>query len=202
MNSVIAVVAPDPFVTDRLVDSFELDRTAISELDHQEPDLPPDATGLLIYAPNDAARETDLDTTVSAALETGIPILGSALGMHQLNVALGGDVARSTPEHIADETSKRSRKSIFLAPGAKVSSTIGGSGWLSLECNHQKGIRQSGLAPGLMPSAMSDDRVVEAFELPGFHWIFGVQWDVFGATRLPRGFDSVLMAFVERATGK
>ena len=202
MNSVIAVVAPDPFVTDRLVSSFELDGSAISELDPKEPDFPPDATGLLIYAPNDAARETDVETIVSAAMEAGIPILGSALGMHQLNVALGGDIASPTPEHVADETSKRNRKSIFLAPGAKVSSTIGGSGWLSLQCNHPKGIRQSGLAPGLMPSAMCDDRVVEAFELPGFHWIFGVQWDIFGATRLPRGFDNVLIAFVERATGK
>ena len=53
----------------------------------------------------------------------------------------------------------------------------------------------------MMPAAMSDDRVVEAFEMPGFHWVFGVQWDVFGATRLPRGFDSVLIAFIERAMG-
>ena len=143
----------------------------------------------------------DASGVVRVALEAEIPILGSAVGMHQLNVALGGDVARPTPEHVADESQRRNRRSIFLAPGAKVSSTIGGSGWLSLECDHQEGIRQSDLAPDMMPAAISDDRVVEAFEMPGFHWVFGVQWDVFGATRLPRGFDNVLVAFIERAMG-
>ncbi len=164
-------------------------------------ELPNDTSGLLIYSPNDSASGMDVSGGVSLALEANIPILGSAIGMHILNVALGGDVARLTPEHVADETKRRNRRSIFLAPGAKVSSTIGGSGWLSLECDHQEGIRQSDLAPGMMPAAMSDDRVVEAFEMPGFHWVFGVQWDVFGATRLPRGFDNVLVAFMERAMG-
>lgn len=158
-------------------------------------------SGLLIYDPNDHLNGIDVSGVVRVAIEAEIPILGSAAGMHRLNVALGGNTARPTPDHVVDESQRPNRRSIFLAPGAKVSSTIGGSGWLSLGCDHQEGIRHSDLAPGMMPAAMSDDRVVEAFEMPGFHWVFGVQWDVFGATRLPRGFDSVLMAFIERAMG-
>ena len=96
------------------------------------------------------------------------------------------------------EINQRNRKPMFLAPGAKVSSTIGGSGWLSLECNHQEGIRHSDLAPDMMPAAISDDRVVEAFEMPGFHWVFGVQWDVFWrnsiASRVRQRFGGVYRA--------
>lgn len=197
----IAVAAPSTFAADRLVDDYSLDRSDIVVLGAGQSQLPDLTAGLMIYTPNNHVSDTDVSSVVRAALEAAIPILGSATGMHQLNVALGGDAARPTPDHVVDETDRRNRRPIFLAPGAKVSSTIGGSGWLSLNCNHEKGIRQSDLAPNVMPAAMSDDRVVEAFEMPGFHWVFGVQWDIFGATRLPRGFDSILMAFIERAIG-
>ena len=161
--------------------------------------LPAGVCGLLIYVANGSSINTDISKIVAEALETDIPILGSATGMHMLNVALGGDPAGSTPKH---EQSKSGRNSIFLAPGAKTSSTIGGSGWLSINCDHKDGIAQSGLAPGAMASAMADDRIVEAFEMPGHRWVLGVQWDVFGATRLPRGFDNVWLAFIERVEGK
>lgn len=197
----IAVASPSTFAADRLVDDYDVDRENIVELGADQSELPNDASGLLIYAPNDHVSGIDASGVVRVALEAEIPILGSAVGMHQLNVALGGDVARPTSGHVVGEINQRNRKPMFLAPGAKVSSTIGGSGWLSLECNHQEGVRHPDLAPDMMPAAISDDRVVEAFEMPGFHWVFGVQWDVFGATRLPRGFDNVLVAFIERAMG-
>ena len=52
-----------------------------------------------------------------------------------------------------------------------------------------------------MASAIADDRVVEAFEMPGHQWVIGVQWDVFSANPMPRGFDAVWMAFMERVAG-
>ena len=201
MKSVIAVAAPDTFAPDRLVNDYNIDRENIVKLGSDQSELPDQTSGLLIYAPNGSVSGVDVTEVVRLASLAEIPILGSATGMHWLNVALGGDIARPTPEHVVDKTMRRNRKSIFLAPGAKVSSTIGGSGWLSLECDHREGILQSGLAPGMMASAIGDDRVVVAFEKPGFHWVFGVQWDVFGATPLPRGFDSVLIAFIERSIG-
>ena len=199
MKSVIAVAAPDTFAADRLVNDYDIDQENIVELGSDQAELPDHTSGLLIYAPSGSVSGVDVTGVVRAASVAAIPILGSAAGMHWLNVALGGDVARPTPEHVVDLANRHNRNSIFLAPGAKVSSTIGGSGWLSLECDHREGIQQSGLAPGMMASAIGDDRVVEAFEMPGFHWVFGVQWDVFGATRLPRGFDGVLIAFIERS---
>ena len=162
---------------------------------------PPNAAGLLIYAPNDASFNLDVSTTVQQAIRAHAPVLASATGMHLLNTALDGDSPHETASHAHAEGAERRRNSIFLAPGAKVSSTIGGSGWLSIQCDHRNGISQADLATDLMASAIADDRVVEAFEMPGHQWVIGVQWDIFSANPMPRGFDAVWMAFMERVAG-
>ena len=87
----------------------------------------------------------------------------------------------------------------FSPPGAKVSYTIGGSGWVTVNSAHQFGITEAQLAPALLASAFADDRVIEAIELPGRHWVVGVQWRAHLIDELPGGFDSLLLAFVERA---
>ena len=55
------------------------------------------------------------------------------------------------------------------------------------------------MAPDLLASAFAEDRVIEAVELPGRHWVVGVQWRAHLIEELPSGFDSLLLAFVERA---
>ena len=202
MPGKIVVISPQPIAAADLSGDRVLEPSTVVNLDCETRCLPADATGLLIYAPNENRSRCDVSQLVAAALEANIPILASGLGMHALNSALQGDHARPTAAHALSDVGESVRHSIFLSPGAKVSSTIGGSGWLTIGCGHGDGIFQSGLAPGMMPSAIADDRVVEAFEMPGRRWVFGVQWDVFGANRMPRGFDSILMAFMERAMGQ
>ncbi len=163
--------------------------------------LPSGVAGLFLYAGDGALLDRDVKEVVGDAVAAGIPVLASDGGMHCLNVALGGDVAKEVTGHVSSGEGFRKRMTLFLAPGAKVSSTIGGSGLLGFPCDHRKGIPQAGLAPGLMAAALADDRVVEAFEMPGHRWVMGVQWDVFGAKRLPRGFDAIWLAFMERVTG-
>ena len=91
------------------------------------------------------------------------------------------------------------RHRVFLAPGAKLSYTIGGSGWVSVNSGHRVGITEAQLAPDLLASAFAEDRTVEAVELPGRNWVIGVQWPAHLADELPSGFDNVLQAFVERS---
>ncbi len=174
----------------------------IVNLDPWERRLPEGSSGLLIAGSGNDSLNLEICTLVGEALDADIPILASGSGMHHLNVAMRGDNARPTSAHMGDADSVAVRQSIFLAPGAKVSSTIGGSGWLTIPCRHKRGVPQAGLATGFMASAIAADRVVEAFEMPGLRWVIGVQWDVFGAIKMPRGFDSILMAFLERATGE
>ena len=199
MNPLLAVAAPDDLVLEQLTVECELNEIAIECVGEQ---FPPKATGLLIYAPNDVTFAHDLSETVRQAISARVPVLASATGMHLLNATLDGGDARKFAAHDHAFNDERRRSSIFLAPGAKVSSTIGGSGWLSIPCDHRNGISQADLATDLMPSAISDDRVVEAFEMPGHKWVIGVQWDVFSANPMPRGFDAIWMAFMERVTGE
>lgn len=201
-----AVIAPDRFELDQLkVENGAADANAVSVAGGR---LPEDAAGLLIYAPHgEDLTSEDVSKSVEDALMAGIPILASSVGMHHLNVVLGGEEAIETPTHklrnsdASRKRKSRKRKSMFLALGTKVSSMIGGSGWVGVECDHEIGVPQSRLAPGLMMSAIADDRIVEAFEMPGHSWVIGVQWDPFCANRLPRGFDAVWVAFLERVTG-
>jgi gamma-glutamyl-gamma-aminobutyrate hydrolase PuuD len=196
------VVTPEHFTLQGMNGVDGIESVAIADVWDSERGFTSPIDGLFIYADESGALTPELSMIVKTAKEANVPILGSAAGMHLLNTALCGDVARATPGHTSDDQPRSGRKSIFLAPGAKVSSTIGGSGWLSINCDHDRGIAQKELAPGAMTAAIADDRIVEAFEMPGHRWIIGVQWDVFRANRLPRGFDNVWMAFNERVTGK
>ena len=197
----LAVIASEQFVTYGLSGVEGMESVSVVNVGNGTVNLS-EVNGLLIYAPNGTSINFDVSNIVAKALEVGIPILGSSVGMHLLNMALGGDSARCTPEHASEDTTTRRRNSIFLALGTKVSSTIGGSGWLSINCEHQQSIAQKDLAHGAMTAAIADDRIIEAFEIPGHRWVIGVQWDVFGATRLPSGFNNVWLAFIERLVGK
>ncbi len=165
--------------------------------------LPRMASGLLIVGREGHDFPAFTQKIIDQAIERGLPILASGSGMHLLNAALGGGdpIESAHVDRDAARNGGRASTSIFLAPGAKTSSTIGGSGWLSIGCDHKLGIEQSSLSPSLMTACISDDRFVEAYEVPGHHWVIGVQWDVTIPGNLPRGFDNVLLAFLERSAG-
>jgi putative glutamine amidotransferase len=148
--------------------------------------------------------------------------------MHVLNVALGGRPAQPITGHtpasqaqagptggasdVAGQARQRGRvygaapdnsppgkRQVFLSPGAKLAYTIGGSGWVTVIDDHEHGIREADKADGVLASAYARDGVIEAIELPGRHWVIGVQWPAHRGAELPAGFDNLLLAFLERA---
>ena len=198
MPRILAAHAPEVSQIERHVEESNIDDVVYFDGSR----LPEGSDGLLIYAPDGSDFNPDgTSGAVDAALSAGLPILASASGMHLLNQAMDGDAPKSNVAHSSAHDGEILRTPVFLAPGAKVSSMIGGSGWVSIECDHEKAVYQAGLAPGLMPSVIDADRVVKAFEAPGHGWVIGVQWDVFSANRMPRGFDAVWLAFAERVAG-
>ena len=140
-----------------------------------------------------------LPIALMEALARDIPVLGIGWGMQALNVALGGSPPVPVEGHGPGPDSGPVKQQIFLSPGGKVSYTIGGSGWVSVPCGHTHGIRSAQMAPGLLASAYARDGVVEALERPGRHWAIGVQWRAHLTANLPKGFDNLLLALVERA---
>ena len=119
------------------------------------------------------------------AMEDGKPLLGLCRGLQIINVARGGslyqDLATQRPElqkhdyfpnagysrqHLAHTVSLESHTRLFdLSDGAPS---------LTVNSMHHQGIRTIG--EGLVVSALSDDGLVEALELPGDAFIMGVQW--------------------------
>ena len=86
-----------------------------------------------------------------------------------------------------------------MAPGGKVGYTIAGSGWVTVPSAHTHGLLPAHVADGILASVYAEDQVVEAIEKPGREWLIGVQWPAHLVERTPKGFDSLLLALVERS---
>jgi putative glutamine amidotransferase len=118
------------------------------------------------------------------ALADRKPLLGLCRGLQVINVALGGtlyqDLEAQLPEsikhdyfptfgyerdHLAhDVTLERATRLQRVMDRDRV----------PVNSMHHQGIKT--LAPSLVPSAVAPDGLIEAVELPGDHFLVGVQW--------------------------
>jgi putative glutamine amidotransferase len=122
-----------------------------------------------------------------AALDQGTPVLCVCRGMQTLNVALGGTLIQHLPDQVGhDEHSPtpgvHGRHRIYTAPGTKVSGVYGEHA--DVATYHHQAVGE--LAPGLVPTAWTEDRTIEAAELAGDQWVVAVQWhpEVFNGAEL------------------
>lgn len=162
------------------------------KLIHETDDLPNSAQGLLVGGTSQF--KNDLHFSLINALRQNLPVLGIHNGMHVLNRSLGG--FREIP---VDSDESKIKQSVFLAPGGKISFIIAGSGWVSVPFSNDAGIRQLQLSPELFASSYREDGFLVGIEMPGRRWVMGIQWDAQKITEMPKGFDSLLMAFCEEA---
>lgn len=162
------------------------------ELIHEGDDLPQSVQGLLVGGTQQF--KIDLHFSLINALRQKLPVLGIHNGMHVLNRSLGG--TRETP---VNQDEPKIKQSVFLAPGGKLSFIIAGSGWVSVPFSNKTGIRYSQLSPELFASSYREDGFLVGIEMPGRRWVMGIQWDAQKFKEMPKGFDSLLMAFCEEA---
>lgn len=120
-------------------------------------------------------------SALEIALERGLPVLGICRGAQLINVALGGslyqdlDAQRTTElpySHRQKEWLGRTH-AVKLEPNTRLCALLGVD---EIEVNsfHHQGVKA--LAPGLIPSAITPNGLIEAIELEGDHWVVGVQW--------------------------
>ncbi len=200
MKPKLAVLTDDESFLERFAE-MDLDTEPFESrvLRNGSDEVEADVCGLLVHGASDALAHDFAISAIRECVIRNLPILASGSGAHMFNLAMGGFSASVSPEHVTSEDDRRGRATlVFLTPGAKTSSIIGGSGWLTLRCNHSSGLEHRSLARSLMPACISRDRFVEAFESPGHSWRIGVQWDILMPRLVPRGFDHLLLAFVER----
>ena len=113
----------------------------------------------------------------AAALRRDMPLLGVCRGMQVLAVALGGTLAQHLPDELGSEVhcptiGVHGRHPVNLAPGSRLGAVLGTQTEVATY-HHQ--------AVGTLPAATkaigwAPDGTVEAFEVCGAAWAFGVQW--------------------------
>ncbi|MBP38427.1 MAG: gamma-glutamyl-gamma-aminobutyrate hydrolase family protein [Dehalococcoidia bacterium] len=160
--------------------------------------LPQSIGGLLIAGEGAFESSEKIPVALVQAIEGGFPVLGIGWGMHALNVALGGQPPIEIEGH-GDPAGEPVKHPLFMAPGGKTGYTIAGSGWVTVPSAHTHGLLPAQVADGLLSSVYAADQVVEAIEKPGREWLIGVQWPAHMPDRTPKGFDSLLLALVERS---
>jgi putative glutamine amidotransferase len=159
----------------------------------------PEAVGGLLIAGVGAFEESEaVPPALIQAIEGRIPVLGIGWGMHALNVALGGQPPIEVEGHSSAD-GEPTKHPVFMAPGGKVGYTIAGSGWVTVPSAHTHGLLPAQVADGLLSSVYAEGQVIEAIEKPGREWLIGVQWPAHLTDCTPKGFDSLLLALVERS---
>lgn len=144
-----------------------------------------------------------MDLLLVEALERDMPVLGIDQGMLAINVVMGGSITNrltghGKPEEDSEEMTLYHR--IFISPGTKLASIIGSGGFVKVNSCHHQGLKDAQKSRNLLASAYSqDDGVVEALESPDHDWIIGVQFHPERRSEVPRQFDRLFQALVERS---
>jgi putative glutamine amidotransferase len=134
----------------------------------------------LVRGVNPARDDAELAALRRAQLD-GKPVLAICRGAQLVNVALGGilyaDLARDHPSPLTHRMTEDALAGplheVDVVPGTDLAKWLDVAGPIAVNSQHHQGIRK--LAPDLVPSAYSEDGLVEAFELPDGP-LMGVQW--------------------------
>lgn len=151
--------------------------------------IAPDAYGVVgnsqSHGPFDSQRDATAFYLVNAARKRKLPLLGICRGMQEINVALGGSIrtgfagTADYPDHpelpkVTDpDLVYREVHPIKVNQKTKLGEAIGKPRVL-VNSVHVQAVDK--LAGELEPVALSDDGIVEAFELSSEEMIIGVQW--------------------------
>ncbi|OGF63425.1 MAG: hypothetical protein A2Y62_07225 [Candidatus Fischerbacteria bacterium RBG_13_37_8] len=110
-----------------------------------------------------------------------IPLFGICHGHQEINVYLGGTLYQDIETQVPNAVKHR-QSPPFYYPVHKITieqnkllHKITGKRTLNVNSRHHQGINK--LAKGLVPLALSDDKLVEAFILDSKkHFVLGIQW--------------------------
>jgi len=115
--------------------------------------------------------ELELDQLLPMAFAERLPILAICRGIQVLNVHLGGTLVQDIGEaHRAKENDVKPH-AVRVEPASRLADACGPS--FMVNSRHHQVIDR--LGRDLVPVAWADGHV-EGAEIPGEHWVVGVQW--------------------------
>lgn len=164
---------------------------------------------LPVCGQTDAARDwTELALTRWAVADHK-PILGACRGIQVINVALGGtlyqDIATQCPlaqKHDYFPTANGYTRDLLVHEVRTRQTTrlarLLGTDPLPVNSMHHQGIKD--LAPGLVPSVVADDGIIEGVEGMNGHFLVGVQWHPEELAEQQAPQRRLFAAFIEAAT--
>ena len=121
----------------------------------------------------DKARDALELGLIATARKRDVPVLGICRGLQVINVAYGGSLLQHVDGH-REANGPIAPHIAVAAPGSKLAAACGTAPF-SVNARHHQAVARSGLAPGLVPTALIDG-VVEAFEDQSQRWLVAVQW--------------------------
>jgi putative glutamine amidotransferase len=154
--------------------------------------------------PANLARDDAELALARQALEAGLPVLGICRGLQVINVALGGTLFQHLPDvvghdgHSPQDAGYGSHK-VSVASESQLARLLGRTEAVVPTHHHQAADR---LGDGLVPTAWTDDGMVEAVELdePG-SFMVAVQWHP-EAGDDPSLFDALIAAATNREASR
>jgi putative glutamine amidotransferase len=126
-------------------------------------------------------REENDRLLVRRIIQGQVPVLAIGVGLHQLNVALGGSLYMHLPEeqprglpHSDPSCHGPHRHAVLVEPNTRLEEIYGG-GEIRVNSNHHQAVRQIG--GKLRVAALAPDGIIEAVEAADPNWFcVGVQW--------------------------
>lgn len=120
-------------------------------------------------------------TALHIALRRGLPVLAICRGAQLTNVALGGTLYADLPRdrgtavchRQAEDELINTAHTVEIRPDSRLAQWTGAAGRIDVNSMHHQAVRD--LAPGLRPTAVADDGLIEAFEVAAANLV-AVQW--------------------------
>jgi putative glutamine amidotransferase len=142
------------------------------------------------------------------AIAEGKPLFGLCRGLQIVNVALGGtlyqDIAAQRSDAIKHDyfpTAGYSRDhlahSVTVSSGSRLDALVG-TAPLKVNSMHHQAVKD--LAPGLVPTAVAPDGLIEALESTDQQFVLGVQWHPESLTERDPRMHRLVAGFVEAAS--
>ena len=174
---VLLPVCADPEITERsagLIDGLLMPGA---------PDLEPSLYGeekLPCCGQTTPARDDAEIALLKKMMELDKPVFGFCRGLQLLNVVLGGTLYQDLPSQLGREVIHRQQPpfselshAVNIVAGTPLAELIPQER-LMVNSVHHQGIKDH--ARNLVIMARSDDGLVEGAYLPGYRYVFGVQW--------------------------